>query len=69
MKWRTITAKQYVDNDDAEGFDEARIKCPDGFIREVWDAGYDTKDRDTVVIHTSLPTDFSVAASAPIRVR
>jgi hypothetical protein len=68
MPWRTITAKQYVDNSDPDGFDEARIECPDGRIREVWDASLD-EGGDAVVICTSMPTDFAVTLDAPIRVR
>lgn len=66
-KWRTITAAQYVQNDD-EGFDEARIMCPDGRMREIWDAGFDDDDT-VVVIHTELPEDFAVTAGSPVRVR
>ena len=68
MSWRTITAKQYVDNSDVEGFDEARIECPDGRVREIWDAGYDDGG-DAIVIHTAMPTEFAVVPSAPVRVR
>ncbi|MFM2422181.1 MAG: hypothetical protein RL291_711 [Pseudomonadota bacterium] len=66
--WRTITAKQYVDNSDPEGFDEARIVCPDGRTREIWDAGYDDDD-SVIVVHTSMPNAFAVTATAPVQVR
>jgi hypothetical protein len=71
MSWRTITAQQYVDNSDPDGFDEAHILCPDGRVREVWDAGYDEGDPDAlaIVVHTSLPDAFAVTRSAPVRVR
>ena len=68
MRWRTITAADYVNNSDPDGFDEARIECPDGRIREIWDAGLDD-DPGVVVVHTSMAEPFAVSASAPIRVR
>ena len=68
MPWRTITAQQYVENNDPDGFDEARIVCPDGVTREIWDAGFDGEG-DVVVIHTAMPKEFIVALEAPIRVR
>lgn len=66
--WRTITAAQYVENNDPDGFDEARMLCPDGVTREVWDAGFDGEG-DVVVIHTAAPNEFVVSPDAPIQVR
>jgi hypothetical protein len=68
LPWRTVTAQTYVDNADLEGFDEARIMCPDGRLREVWDAGYDV-DGDVIVIRTAMPNEFAVTLTAPILVR
>lgn len=66
MPWRTITAQQYVDNSDPDGFDEARIETEFGY-REVWDAGPD--DAGMIHIHTAQPNPIVVAPDHPIRVR
>lgn len=68
MAWRTITAQQYVENDDPDGFDEARIECPDGVTRKIWDAEFDGEG-DVVVVRTSMLREFVVALNAPVQVR
>lgn len=69
MGWRKITAEQYVKNDDAEGFDEAFIRCPaTGFRREVWDAGSET-DNGKIAIYTAAAEPMMVDPSHPIEVR
>ena len=67
-RWRNITAQVYVENSDPDGFDEARIECPDGWWREIWDASIDDIN-SCVVVTTSLAEPVVVALDATIRVR
>jgi hypothetical protein len=68
MAWRTITAEQYLCNDDAEGFDEAFIVDPAlGVSREIWDAG-ELSD-GSIEIHTASAKPLIVARDHPIKVR
>lgn len=60
MAWRKITAEQYLRNDDAEGFDEARIVDPVfGTSREIWDGG--RLDDGRIMIHTAASEPLIVA--------
>lgn len=68
MPWRKITAEQYLRNDDAEGFDEARIVNPaTGMSREVWDVG--ETDNGQIAIYTAAAGPLIVPHDYPISVR
>jgi hypothetical protein len=68
MAWRKITAEQYLNNDDAVGFDEARIVDPAlGTSREIWDGG--KLDDGRIMIHTASAEPLIVAPDHLISVR